>query len=158
MNRLTQSVARPIMRLARSEKSVAAAEFALMAPVFALCVLVMLDIGLAINKRMYLDRVVRAGGQLAMTGVEDIPTLEAAVVNASAGADENNAPPSMETVDYTLSITRSCECGGAAGACNVRCTGGEPPSLFFNFDAKKMMTPIMLPELEVESKLRVQIR
>lgn len=147
-----------IRRFLNGEGGMAAAEFGLLLPVFALCLLGMLDVGLAVNERMYLDRVVRAGGQLAMSGVDDIAELEGAVVNSGENDTQDADVPSVDTVDYTLSITRSCECGGSAGSCTARCDGGEPPSLFYNFSAKQMMETILLPEFEVESTLRVQLR
>lgn len=147
-----------IVRFFQAKSGVAAAEFALMTPVFALCVMTMFDIGLAINERMFLDKVLRSGAQLAMTGESNIPTLEAAVMNAGQGVSEDGDVPSAATVDYTLAITRTCECAGVVGLCTERCDSGVAPSLYYNFNASKTMDPVMLPQFDVESKLRVQLR
>lgn len=139
-----------------SIKGVAAAEFGLLTPVFALCLIAMLDVGLAINERMYLDRVLRSGAQLVMNGTDDIAELESAVLNASESEDDS--PPTLDTVDYNLNINRSCECDGAAGACNDRCASGKPPSLFYDFSASQLMNTLLLPAFSVESNVRVQVR
>lgn len=141
-----------------ANSGIAAAEFALLLPVFALSLLAMIDVGLAVNERMTLDRVLRSGAQLAMSGVQDVDALENAVVSSSAGNNEDGTAPSVDNLDYTLSVTRSCECGGAAGSCTQRCGSGEPPSLFYNFRAWQTMETMMLPQFDVESNLRVQVR
>ena len=99
----------------RANTGIAAAEFGLLLPVFALSLLAMIDVGLAVNERMNLDRVLRSGAQLAMSGIQDVDALENAVVSSSAGNNEDGTAPSVDNLDYSLSVTRSCECGGTAG-------------------------------------------
>ena len=135
----------------------AAAEFGLLAPVLALVLLAMLDVGFAVNERMNLDRLLRSGAQMALTGVEDITALESAVLN-SGNSDENDNAPTIDSVDYSLSVTRTCECAGAAGSCTERCGDGTPPSIFFNFAAVQPMETNLLPEFDVKSALRIQVR
>ena len=141
-----------------ADRGIAAAEFGLLLPVFALSLLAMIDVGLAINERMNLDRVLRSGAQLAMSGVQDVDALENAVVSSGAGNNEDGTAPSVDSLDYSISVTRTCECGGAAGSCTQRCGSGEPPSLFYNFRAWQTMDTMMLPQFDVESNLRVQVR
>jgi len=110
---------------------------------------------------MKMDQVLRSGAQLVMTGVDDITALENAVRNASdhnAGSDGDDDNPSVDTPDYSVSITRTCECGGTAGSCTSLCSTDVPPSVFFNFGASKTVQTIFLPEFDVGSNLRIQVR
>jgi len=98
----------------------------------------------------------RSGGQLVMAGIDDISELESAIMNSEETDEET--PPSLDTIDYALSVTRTCECGGVAGSCTDRCTGGEPPSLFYNFNASQTMDTMLLPVFDIVSDLRIQVR
>lgn len=140
------------------ETGVAATEFALIAPVFALSLVGMIDLGIAVQDRIELNRVIRAGAQVAMAGEDTLSALESAVVNATVGPSENGDPPTAASVDYDLSISRTCECGGVAGLCSARCDDGAAPSLFYNFIASKSTEPIMLPDFSIQAQISVQVR
>lgn len=147
-----------LARLFGTEGGMAAAEFGLMLPIFGFGLLSMLDVGIAINERMKMDQAIRSSAQLVMTGVDDVTALENAVLSANDRDGSDNGTPTIDTADYSLSITRSCECGGVAGSCTALCGNDDPPSVFYNFDASKTMQTIFIPEFDVGSSLRIQVR
>ena len=150
-----------ILRPSRSfgeDSGMAAAEFGMMLPVFGFGLLSMLDVGLAINERMKLDQAVRSGAQLVMSGVEDVTALENAVLRSGDRDGSENGTPTISTAGYSLSISRTCECGGTSGSCTSLCGDDTPPSVFYNFAASKTMQTILIPEFDVDSSLRIQVR
>ena len=94
-----------LSRLFGAESGMAAAEFALMLPIFGFGLLSMLDVGLAINERMKLDQAVRSGAQLVMTGVEDVAALESAVLRSGDRDGTDNGTPTITTAGYSLSVS-----------------------------------------------------
>jgi pilus assembly protein CpaE len=148
------NVFRIFRRFTRGKRAVsglAAAEFAIISPVFFLAMLGMVDIGLALNERMEVDRVLRAGVQEAMSGQDDVSRIEAAVRNAnfSSGVSEH-------TPQYT--IARSCECLSTEMSCNALCDDGRPPAIYFDLSAVQPMETFMLPAMNIRSAMRVQVR
>lgn len=140
----------------------AATEAAFFAPIFILAGLTVFDLGLAGTKRMELDQALRAGAQLSMINVTD----EAEVLNATLAAlgestngtvlSDGKCEPdaSCVTVDY------GCECGGGtASACNTLCpSSGDIPSAFMNIVASRRHEGMLLPDMNVQTQITVQVR
>jgi hypothetical protein len=141
----------------RANRGMAAAEFGLLLPLFLLAVLGMIDVGTGINERMKLDQTLRVGAQLAMSGVTDTTKIESASM-ASGDYSDSDEVPSSDTVDYSYSISKTCECSGAVVSCSTMCGSGDPPSVFYNLNASKTMQTIILPTFSVGSAFRVQVR
>jgi Flp pilus assembly protein TadG len=81
MTGLTQLVI--LVRALRSNRSgVAAAEFALIAPVMLILLLGVYDIGNAIQQRLQLEQAVRAGAQYALSWPDQISGIKAAITAA----------------------------------------------------------------------------
>lgn len=135
----------------RAASGVAAAEFAIISPVFALAMLGMVDIGMAVNERMEMDRVLRAGVQEAMTGANDVAKIETAVQNANFSSRVNESPP-------MLSVHRTCFCSTVANSCNALCNDGAAPSVYFDLAAVQNMQTFLLPAMTIRTDMRVQVR
>ena len=43
-------------------------------------------------------------------------------------------------------------------SCSIACTGDLPPDVFFDVSAKKTYTGMLLPDLNFNAKMRVQLR
>jgi len=63
-------------KLLRDRSGSSAVEFAVGAPVLLVGLVIVTDVGLAVNDRMNLDQSVRAGAEFAMNDVDDETTLE----------------------------------------------------------------------------------
>lgn len=86
-------------RIRRSNRGVAAIEFALIVPVLLILMLGLTDYGLAMFTKMELTGAVRAGAQLALSDKDDIPKIVQAVVDAT-----NNA------AGITVTAVETCKC------------------------------------------------
>lgn len=136
-----------LARLRRDTAGASAVEFAIVAPILCLGLLVVVDIGMAVTTRMELDRNVRAGAQAAISLNNDASAI-AGIVRAAAGSPR----------DLTVNVGRSCQCAGAASGCSALCASGEPPSVYFTIDAQRPQPGLILGERTITSGARVQLR
>ncbi len=148
-------------KIRRCERGSAAVEFAVGAPVLLLGLIIVTDVGLAVNDRMNLDQSVRAGAEFAMNNVEDETTLEDMVKSAATGAygvDLND----VDSGDVpTVDVTKSCECPdspGVAASCTTLCTGDLVPSIYYDFVASKYYQGIFVPDFSMQTEMKVQVR
>lgn len=146
---------------AKNDLGTSAIEFALMAPILVVGLLIVTDIGLAVNERMLLDQATRAGAELAMNNVDDADTLENMVVSSATGAygQELNDVDDSEIPD--VEVMNFCECPDAPGAavtCNTLCTGDIVPSAYWSFFTSKDYDGIFVPTFVIETELTVQTR
>jgi len=149
-----------ILSLWCSERGTATAEFGIFVPLFVFGALTMGDIGIAVQQRMALDHVVRAGAQIAMTDPgEDqlMSTLESAAgENFAVQSDAQTAP-----YPVTLEAVRYCSCPedrGVATSCSDACPGSVPPFAFYRVSAAKTYHGILIPDLRMSSVMNVQLR
>lgn len=152
---------RTAKKFARDKRGSSAIEFAVGAPVLLIGLIIVTDIGLAISNRMHLDQSVRAGAEFAMNNVEDETTLEDMVKSAATGAygDQLNDVDSSEIP--TVDVTKVCECPDASGvavSCTTLCTGDLPPSIFYDFAASKDYQGIFIPDITMQTEMKVQVR
>ena len=133
--------------LARCRSGVAAVEFALIAPMLIVSFLLMLDVGTAIAARMEMDRNVRAGAQAAMSLNNEVASIEAIVLASNEAADALD-------VDVAL----QCRCADASAECTSPCAGGAAPSVFVEISAVQEVAGKLMPDRQVRSQTRVQIR
>jgi pilus assembly protein CpaE len=146
---------------ATNERGTSAIEFAICAPVLIVGLMIVTDIGLAINERMLLDQATRAGAELAMNSVDDEETLENMVKASATGAygDELDDVDDGEIPD--VDVTRFCECPDAPGTavvCDNLCTGDVVPSIYWSFLTSRDYDGIFVPTLELSTELTVQTR
>lgn len=145
----------------KDARGTSAIEFAFCAPVLIMGLLIVTDIGLAINERMLLDQATRAGAELAMNSVDDEDTLEDMVVSSATGAygQDLNDLDSDEIPE--VDATKFCECPDAPGTavtCSNLCTGDIVPSTYWSFVTTKDYNGVFVPTFELETELTVQVR
>ncbi|MCK5748103.1 MAG: pilus assembly protein, partial [Oricola sp.] len=111
-NGLLSALRRGVKRWLSNDSGVAAAEAALIAPIFVLSALAVFDLGLAGAKRLDVDQALRAGAQASMmniTNESDIlaATLAALGENAQGEVqDDGICAPNSSCVD----VDYACKC------------------------------------------------
>jgi len=140
-----------VRRRRLGEAGVSAVEFALIAPVLFIALLSMVDVGFAINERMTIDSVLRAGAQEAMDdpGKDKVLAVlnDTGAKNFAAGAVPNF------TVEHPV-----CECPeSSAVACSATCDGGAATSIYYRLDGTKTYDGIFM-SIPIGPSMRVQVR
>ena len=140
-------------RFGRSERGVSAIEFALFAPFLTFAMLAMLDIGLAVNERMEIERLLRGGAQHAMKdpGAAEVQ----AVIEASA--ESTFAPGS----DFTLSVERYCACpsdSDTAVQCSASCPDADVTAIYYRMSGMRTYPGLVMPDIDLDSTARVRVR
>lgn len=125
-------------RLFGAEDGVSAVEFALFAPFLFFAAVGMIDIGLAVNERMIMDRLLRGGAHSAMQdpGADHVRTV------IEASADASFQPGS----DFTLTVERECVCSLTDN------------STYYRMVATRTYPGLILPDIGLEATAEVQIR
>lgn len=136
-----------LRRLRHCRSGNAAVEFATAAPFLLGALVLMVDVGMAVESRMEMDRNVRAGVQATMANINDLATIQTVIADAGAAA-----------AGVTITVNRTCACGETASSCDSWCAGGEPPSVFINIAATRPFSGMMLPPFTLESETHVQLR
>ena len=144
----------------RDDKGVAAMEFGLVAPILFFGLLSAVDIGLAVNERMEVNHVLRAGAEAAMNSSDEDVVL--GIMAATAG---QNMTPSIDgngdAGDLSLTVNQYCGCPDATEvevACTTICPGDVPTFVYYQLDGSKTYTGMFLPNISFAPSLRVQIR
>lgn len=154
-----------IMRFAKCcvacQKGIATVEAALIAPIFVLGALAVVDLGLAGTKRMQLDQALRAGAQLSMVNVteesEIMDATLAALGESAAGtvADDGLCAPDASCI----TVSYACECAGGANACDALCPGsGDIPSAYLTITASRRHEGFLFPDMDLDTQITVQTR
>ncbi|WP_027998857.1 AAA family ATPase [Sinorhizobium arboris] len=148
--------------LKASEAGASAAEFALIAPVLALALVAMADVGLALYERMTIDHALRAGAQAAMA--DPGPTQVQKVMQSTLAKSALLANATVSAVK------RYCACPenpdidpDAAPQCGTSlCANAAAPFIYYRLAATKdyqpMSLPQVLPAFRLNSSMQVQIR
>ena len=144
----------------RDDKGVAAMEFGLVAPILFFGLLSAVDLGLAVNERMEVNHVLRAGAEAA-TNKSD----EATVLAIMAATASQNMTPSIDgqggAGDLNLTVDQYCACPDAtevAVTCSTICTGNVPTYVYYQIDGSKTYTGMFIPNISFAPSMRVQIR
>jgi pilus assembly protein CpaE len=140
------------------QDGVSAVEFALIAPVLALALVAMADVGLALYERMTIDHVLRAGAQAAMSDPGEDQVLK--MMQSTLGqSDVTLEPPRRYCAcpeDADVEPASAPECA------TVTCTGSAAPFVYYRMEASKtyeaMSLPEVLPDFQLSSSVQVQIR
>ena len=132
---------------ARSESGTSAVEFGLTAPFLIIALIMMLDVGIAVETRMEMDRNVRAGVQAAMSQINDPNAIRDLVLAATNGLE-----------NVSVNVNKTCSCIGTATSCTSWCSAQEPPSVFINISAIQPYSGMFLPTFQLESETHVQLR
>jgi pilus assembly protein CpaE len=148
--------------LRRDQRGVSAVEFALVAPVLFLGLLSTVDIGLAVTERMSLDHVLRAAAQSAMSDQGQDNVRKA--LEGIASRNFTVASPTADNVAgdaVTLSVERFCACAENLSArveCSATCAGSAPTLAYYRMTARKAHDGMVLPRMNLEVALQVQVR
>lgn len=146
---------------ARSERGTSAIEFAVCAPVLIVGLLVVTDVGLAVNERMRLDQAARAGAEFAMNSVDDGDTIEDMVKASATGAYGEDLNDLDSSKIPEVEAEMFCECPdapGVAAACDNLCTGEVVPSAYWRIEASKDFNGVFVPAFPIATQITVQTR
>jgi hypothetical protein len=152
---------RRIIGLWRARGGTAAIEFAIGAPVLLGGLVIMVDLGLAMNAQMNLDQAVRAGAEFVMGDVTDTNQLEELVASAATGyasGDPNNVDNQTRP---SVSALKVCKCPGsdAAVTCTDICLPDEvPPYAYYDLTAEAAYDAIFLPDFTLRTQIEIQVR
>jgi len=146
----------PAVRFLRNEHGVAAIEFALIGPVLVFGLVAMADVGLAVRDRMALDHIVRVGAQNAAQN----PGTEA-VLRILRAASVDSLTRSTSTAALSVGVTEECVCPEAPAntvACATTCSGQSSTFIYYVLQANTVAAGLLLPDMPIQSRARVQIR
>lgn len=142
-------------------RGAAAVEFAIGAPVLLGGLVIMADLGLAMNAQMNLDQAIRAGAEFVMGDVTDTSQIEDLVASAATGyaaGDPNNV---NNTPRPTVTAIKVCKCPGsdAAVSCTDICQPAEiPPYTYFDLTARSTYDALFLPDFTLQTTIEIQVR
>ncbi|THK36105.1 pilus assembly protein CpaE [Ensifer sp. MPMI2T] len=148
--------------LQASQAGTSATEFALLAPVLALALVAMTDVGFALYERMTIDHALRAGAQAAMA--DPGPTQVQKVMQFTL------AKSAMLANATVSAVKRYCACPENTGVdpdtapqCGTSlCANAAAPFIYYRLAATKNYQPMSLPEVlpafELNSTMQVQVR
>lgn len=158
---MVRSGSRIFKAFARSDRGTSAIEFAICAPVLIVGLLVVTDVGLAVNDRMRLDQAARAGAEFAMNSVDDGDTIEDMVKASATGAYGDDLDDLNSEDIPAVDAEMFCECPdapGVAAACNTLCAGDVVPSSYWRIEASKNYNGVFVPRFPISTQITVQTR
>jgi pilus assembly protein CpaE len=144
------------------EGGVSAIEFALIAPLLVFGLLGTVDIGLAVRERMNIDTVLRAGAHGAMSDRGEEFVLQ--IMRTTALENFTLTQEASTTGKGLLSpeAHRYCACPSdpeAAVTCSTTCAGPtSSPFVFYRLSAEKNYQGMILPAIEFNPSIQVQVR
>lgn len=144
----------------RDDKGVAAMEFGLIAPILFFGLLSAIDIGLAVNERMEVNHVLRAGATAAINKSDEDVVLAIMAATASQNMTASTDGQGAAS-DLSLTVNQYCACPDATEVevtCSTICTGDVPTYVYYQLDGSKTYTGMLIPNISFAPSLRVQIR
>lgn len=149
-------------RFGVDRRGVAAIEFAIGAPVLLGGLVIMVDLGLAMNAQMNLDQAVRAGAEFVMGGdVTDTSQLEDLVASAATGYAADDPDNVNNVTRPTVSAVKVCKCPGSDAhvSCTDICLPAEvPPYAYYDLTAQTPYDAIFLPDFTLRTEIQIQVR
>ncbi|MCA1408873.1 AAA family ATPase [Ensifer sp. IC3342] len=158
----SSALPKKVGELKACEAGASAVEFALIAPVLALALVAMADLGFAIYERMTLDHALRAGAQAAMA--DPGATQVYKVVQSTLAKSANPANTIVAAVKRYCACPESADVKPeAAPECGTTpCANSAPELVFYRLDAatlyRPMSAPEVLPDFELNSSIQVEVR
>lgn len=119
---------------ARHRGGASAVEFGLLAPIFALMLLGIAEVGQVAYQRTDMHSALRSGGQYVLNGGRDLGVAREIVVRSWTAMPE----------DAVVEATRFCLCGNVAHACNSPCSGGSVPEAYISLQAHATLGGIVV--------------
>jgi Flp pilus assembly protein TadG len=131
---------RPLRRAAairHDVRGVAAIEFAVLAPLLALMLIGMVDLGIGIHRKMQVQNAVQAGAQFAVFYGFNADLIAKAVLSATAAQGLTASP----------APSKSCGCPTASSVtpatCGSPCSGGSVARTYVNVFAQNTYTTLL---------------
>jgi Flp pilus assembly pilin Flp len=112
-------------RFARDRRGASAVEFALVAPLLAVTLLSIAEIGQVIYQRTDMHGALRTGGQYVLNGGRDLEVAEEIVMRSW-----NSRPE-----DGVAEATRFCLCEQVEHACSAPCSDDSVPEAYITISA-----------------------
>jgi Flp pilus assembly pilin Flp len=117
---------RSLLRVfARDRRGASAVEFALIAPVLAVTLLSIAEIGQVVYQRTDMHGALRSGGQYVLNGGRELDVAREIVLRSWTTMPEG----------AVVEATRFCLCSNVAHACNSPCSGGSVPEAYISLSA-----------------------
>ena len=115
----------PLHRFARDERGVSAVEFGLIAPILAVLVLGVAELGHVTYQRTDMHSAIRSGSQYVLNGGRDLDVARDIVVRSWSSMPE----------DGEVEATRFCLCASSVHACNTPCSDDSVPEAYIQLQA-----------------------
>jgi pilus assembly protein CpaE len=130
-----------------------------------LACLATVDLGLALNQRMTIDAMVRAGVEAALAdpGVDKVRDI----VKGAAGDGvivATDIASSFEVGGSSLSVdvVRSCACPESlstmVSCTGIACTASAAPYVYYRISAAKYYDPIIIPRFPLRAAIQVEVK
>lgn len=114
----------------RDRKGAAAVEFALIAPLLAMMIILTVDLGMGIFSKMQVEDAAQAGAQYAIIHGFDSSAISSVVTNATSNSGISSSPAPVQF----------CGCPSAAGitaaSCSGVCSTGNAPGTYVTVSAQ----------------------
>lgn len=159
---LVRAGSRRLLRAwAGSTTGASAIEFALLAPILALSFLATVDLGLGLGERMTMDHVLRSGAQVALQdpGASTVTSVMQAAAEANFTIAGSVDPAPADAL--TVSTVKFCACPNSTGVavdCTTICTGTVPTFVYYRMQAQTSYAGRILPTIDLDQTIQVQIR
>ena len=144
----------------RDDKGVAAMEFGLVAPILFFGLLSTVDLGMAVNERMEVNHVLRAGAEAAINKSDEDTVL--AIMAATAEQNMTVTTDGQgEAGDLSLTVNQYCACPDATEVevtCTTICPGDVPTYVYYQLNGRKTYSGMFIPDISFAPAMRVQIR
>ena len=114
-----------LLRFVRDRRGASAVEFALIAPLLAVTLLGIAEVGQVIYQRTDMHGALRTGGQYVLNGGRDLDVAEDIVMRSW-----NSRPE-----DGIAEAIRFCLCGQTEHACNAPCADSSVPEAYVTLRA-----------------------
>ncbi|MEZ5957301.1 MAG: TadE/TadG family type IV pilus assembly protein [Hyphomonadaceae bacterium] len=111
-----------------------AVEFGLIAPVLALMLVGIAEVGRVAYQRTDMHSALRSGGQYVLNGGRDLAAAREIVIRSWTAMPE----------DAVVEATRFCLCGETQHACNSPCAGGSVPEAYISLRAHATLGGIVV--------------
>jgi Flp pilus assembly protein TadG len=132
-----------VRAMLRDGRGIAAAEFALIAPVMLTMLFGVYDLGNAIQQRLQLEQAVRAGGQFALSWPDQTGGIAGAIKAALPATWADATIAVGAPVCYCKSSTN----GTTASPCTDTCAAGTTKQTFVTMTASNNASPFLFTAL-----------
>jgi Flp pilus assembly pilin Flp len=123
-----------LLSFTRNRRGASAVEFGLIAPVLAITLLGIAEVGQIVYQRTDMHGALRSGGQYVLNGGRDLDVTREIVVRSWTAMPE----------DAVVEVTRTCLCATTVHACNSPCSDSSVPEAYINLSAHATLGGIVV--------------